>query len=480
MCCNAAWLAVLCCCHSLVCCSAMFDPWHRPRSSSLHPHPIPSPSPPCVSILQVRGWLHGDLSRVRPRKVQVLRLRALWSPLLQEFTIGRSHMLTPPGNLHASSQLPYAGAASRSCPPPHTYLPQLPARVTCYSCGSASHVGEVCPSETRAHLAAERNGDMRAAQKEREADIERANATAAARCVGEEDGSGSGFSAVPFPAPFHQHMVSQPHVFRWLYAHSLASLPALVEWWAGRAATRRPEAGRGTATRTTPAEALAVQLGSTVTAAGTERRSFATSAPLTTQEALTGATPLSCMGRLLHLLLPVALTHPYMHAPRAGTARGSALSLTRHPGGLPPQRGSGRLRSLGGRRRCCTGGGRRCLEGSRHQYRYLWGSSSRSLGGSSSYSNSSTGSSSTCTPPMASRGNCRTGSSTGSRKASSLLPFPRSLGPTRMQCTRPRGCRAGNLFTLSFLPKGKACYVCSFNPLARLPWRSKFAQGPAQ
>lgn len=58
---------------------------------------------------------------------------------------------------------------------------QAPARLTCYSCGSSSHVGESCPSDSRAHLAAERSGDMRAAQREREAEIDRANALAASR-----------------------------------------------------------------------------------------------------------------------------------------------------------------------------------------------------------------------------------------------------------------------------------------------------------
>ncbi|GAX74639.1 hypothetical protein CEUSTIGMA_g2087.t1 [Chlamydomonas eustigma] len=72
-----------------------------------------------------------------------------------------------------------------------TKTPSLPARVSCFSCGSAKHLGEACPSEFRAHLAAERSGDMRAAQREREAEIERGNAAAAAsRVVGRQHGGG--------------------------------------------------------------------------------------------------------------------------------------------------------------------------------------------------------------------------------------------------------------------------------------------------
>ena len=40
--------------------------------------------------------------------------------------------------------------------------------MTCYSCGSNAHLGELCPYESRGHLAAERAGDMRKAQLERE------------------------------------------------------------------------------------------------------------------------------------------------------------------------------------------------------------------------------------------------------------------------------------------------------------------------
>ncbi|GAX82469.1 hypothetical protein CEUSTIGMA_g9896.t1 [Chlamydomonas eustigma] len=59
--------------------------------------------------------------------------------------------------------------------------PLLPARMSCYSCGSSEHLGEACPSEWRPHIAAERNGDMRAAQQERQAEIERVNFFSAMR-----------------------------------------------------------------------------------------------------------------------------------------------------------------------------------------------------------------------------------------------------------------------------------------------------------
>ncbi len=68
-------------------------------------------------------------------------------------------------------------------PPPFLLLAhaQQPARVTCYSCGSNDHLGEACPCDFREHLRAERMGDMRRAQSERAAEIERGAAAAAAR-----------------------------------------------------------------------------------------------------------------------------------------------------------------------------------------------------------------------------------------------------------------------------------------------------------
>ena len=58
--------------------------------------------------------------------------------------------------------------------------PEVPAQVSCYSCGSCLHLGENCQRESRSHLAAERAGDSRKAQREREAEIERAQERAAA------------------------------------------------------------------------------------------------------------------------------------------------------------------------------------------------------------------------------------------------------------------------------------------------------------
>ena len=60
---------------------------------------------------------------------------------------------------------------------------QLPSfQVSCYNCGSTKHLGEECPEENRPHLAAERAGDMRKAEQEREKDLDRQQQQAT-RCV---------------------------------------------------------------------------------------------------------------------------------------------------------------------------------------------------------------------------------------------------------------------------------------------------------
>ncbi len=62
---------------------------------------------------------------------------------------------------------------SGSCPVPVATV-QEAARLTCYVCAGDGHSGEQCPHENRLHLAAERSGgDVRQAQREREAEFER-------------------------------------------------------------------------------------------------------------------------------------------------------------------------------------------------------------------------------------------------------------------------------------------------------------------
>uniref|UniRef100_A0A7S3R9X1 CCHC-type domain-containing protein n=1 Tax=Dunaliella tertiolecta TaxID=3047 RepID=A0A7S3R9X1_DUNTE len=56
-----------------------------------------------------------------------------------------------------------------------TKPPVVPvARMSCYCCGAEGHRGEDCPHENRPHLSAERQGDVKRAQAEREAEEERA------------------------------------------------------------------------------------------------------------------------------------------------------------------------------------------------------------------------------------------------------------------------------------------------------------------